>query len=545
MAKGTDGNLSFPCAGKIYVYLEASIIQIDTLSDQVFSLTKTRCAHTCSRFGLKTCRGICNVYHACFYMMYENLETLIFHRSTRDDMYSMFENLTIANDNDGVPTYTFEGSVHTATQAVCTVLVIFVLILGCTGNGMVLFHSLKKKKLRNNFDLLIINLAGADFMLCTCLAPLFLFLLFSDPPTPRVFCGSILFLGTLCGMLSLISLVSIAIHRQARVTGYIKGSLSLAQTGIVVLLVWVISMAISLGGTFHITTFWSRVSYNCQYVVNSPKRMENNFILFFIAPVAIVSFVMIAISYGIISWTVRQQNQCCLRTSPQLYKFKKSPELLCKECLVNKTFNSSPVKNGSPPPRPSPPNKGSKALTMCLVVILTIVLCWGPLIISQAIEVLIGESIILYQVKLCGIALVFLNSALNPYVYGQNNGRIKYKYGKLLYSLIRCEYVVQKKTKLRAIRKRTPEMNRLKLSHNTQDTITFPAGSPKHSRKVLNGCFNHDTHTGIRHMYMQNILLLQSNRESTENNKITQQNTNAKYNDSIANPIEDAERSYI
>ncbi|KAK3592920.1 hypothetical protein CHS0354_011719 [Potamilus streckersoni] len=460
-------------------------------------------------------------------------------------MYSKFENQSIANENDGATTPIFEGSVHTATQAVCTVLVIFVLILGCTGNGMVLFTSLKKKKLRSNFNLLIINLAGADFMLCTCLAPLFLFMLFSDPPTPKVFCGSILFLGTICGMLSLLSLVSIAIHRQARIMGYIKGSLSLAQTGIVVLLVWVISMAISLGGTFHITTFWSRVSYNCQYVVNSPKRMENNFILFFIAPVTIVSFTIIVISYGIISWTVRQQNQCCLRTSPQLYKFKKSPELHCKECLGNKTCNSSPVKNGSPPPRLSPPNKGSKALTMCLVVILTIGLCWGPLIISQTLELWTGDSIILYQVKLCGIALVFLNSALNPYVYGQNNGRIKYKYGKLLYNIIRCEYIVQKRTKLRAIRKRTPEMNRLKLSHNTQDTNTFPAGSPKYTRKVLNRCFNRDKHLGVRHMYMQNILLLQSNREAEENNKITETNTNAKYKDSIADPIENAERSYI
>lgn len=59
---------------------------------------------------------------------------------------------------------------------------------------------------------------------------------------------------------------------------------------------------------------------------------------------------------------------------------------------------------------------------MCLVVILTLVLCWSPLLVSHFLELATGPSIILLQVKLCGIALVFLNSALDPYTYAQNHG---------------------------------------------------------------------------------------------------------------------------
>ena len=40
-----------------------------------------------------------------------------------------------------LPLWDFHGSVHTATLAVCTVLVIFILLLGAGGNGLVLLSA--------------------------------------------------------------------------------------------------------------------------------------------------------------------------------------------------------------------------------------------------------------------------------------------------------------------------------------------------------------------------------------------------------------------
>lgn len=379
------------------------------------------------------------------------------------------ENITGYNKPEEIAT----GCVHTATLAVSTVLVIFVLFLGCTGNGMVLFTALTSKRLRNNFDLLVINLAGADFIMCTCLSPIFLFLLYSDPPFPKVFCGSILFLGTISGILSLLSIVSIALHRQLRVVGRIKRPLSLTQTSSLVGLIWLVSLSLAAGGTFHVMSQWDNRAINtCQSVVNSNNPRTNNFVLFFIAPVTLVSIFVIAVSYGIIARTVRVQGTYELAT----HFSRNRTDLRDINCAGLTVYNQHIVcpvsERYSPRGVDSITDKANKAVTMCIVVSFTIILSWGPLILSQFIEIFTGDSIILYQVKLCGIALVFLNSALDPYIYGQTSGRIKHRYIRLLYNFARCEFSVERASKIHVSGQRILEACPLRSSHMTQDTNT-------------------------------------------------------------------------
>jgi hypothetical protein len=124
------------------------------------------------------------------------------------------------------------------------VLVIFVLLMGCIGNSMVIYAAVKKKRIRTNFDVLILNLTGSDFITCTFLSPTFLFLLFAEPPAPKMFCGSVLFLGAASGMLSMFTLVAIALHRLARVVGHARGTLSLTRTAIILTIIWILSFRI-------------------------------------------------------------------------------------------------------------------------------------------------------------------------------------------------------------------------------------------------------------------------------------------------------------
>lgn len=360
--------------------------------------------------------------------------------------YREFRDPVRSNCSQTTESIFFKGHVHTASLAVCTVLIIFVLLLGCVGNGIVLLSALKWKKLRTNFDVLVLNLAGADFLTCTCLAPIFMFLLYSDPPTPVTFCGSILFMGTISGMLSLLTLVAIALHRLSRVIGRARGSLTLKRTGIILGMIWIVSLSVSLGGTLHVTLDWNEQSGTCQPIINSPNRFQQNFVLFFLAPVTIVSFVVITLSYAVICWTVHKQG----RFIPESGSSPKFPGD-SHDSQTSEFLRESPQKGCSPVPRhcctcssQAFVNKDNKALTMCLVVIFTMGLCWGPLIISQFIEIITGESIILYQVKLCGIALVFLNSALDPYIYAQHIGQMKHRYSRCFNSLVTCKSVSQK-----------------------------------------------------------------------------------------------------
>ena len=375
-----------------------------------------------------------------------------------------------------IPEEVMTGCVHTATLAVSTVLVIFVLFLGCTGNGMVLFTALTSKRLRNNFDLLVINLAGADFIMCTCLSPIFLFLLFSNPPFPKVFCGSILFLGTTSAILSLLSIVGIALHRQLRVVGRIKRPLSLTQTSSLVGFIWLVSLSLAGGGTFHVLSQWDNGAINtCKSIVNSNSPTTNNFVLFFIAPVTLVSIFVIAVSYGIIARTVRIQGTYELATHFSPNRTDLSDINSAGLTSYNQHNFSAVSERYGPLGVDTITDKANKAVTMCIVVSLTIILSWGPLITSQFIEIFTGQSIILYQVKLCGIALVFLNSALDPYLYGQTSGRIKHRYVRLLYNFARCEFSVERRSKIHASGQRILEACPPRSSHMTQDTNTVNA----------------------------------------------------------------------
>nr|KAG5711875.1 hypothetical protein BaRGS_026316 [Batillaria attramentaria] len=286
----------------------------------------------------------------------------------------------------------FHGSVHTATLAVATVLALFVLVLGTFGNGLVLISACRRRKVRSNFDLLILNLAGADLLLCVLLAPLYLYTLFADPPAPRAFCGAFLFGGTGCGLLSLLSIVAIAIHRQARVVGRAKRALSSRQTG----LVW--RRAATLGRQTD-----PLVQEKDQVKTKGNKKVKDTEKTRMQQPV------------------VRDCHCCSCQAAAE---------------------------------------RENKAVTMCLVVILTLVLCWSPLVVSQFIELATGPSIILLQVKLCGIALVFLNSALDPYIYAQNQGHFKHRFGRLFWEMLRCECSNPSRTRFRALRTRPLAMPR-------------------------------------------------------------------------------------
>lgn len=427
------------------------------------------------------------------------------------------ENVTLHDDVTNFKS----GCIHTATLAVCTVLVIFVLFLGCAGNGVVLFNALTTKKHRHMCDLFVINLAGADFITCTCLSPMFIFLLFSDSDIPEVFCASILFLGVTSGLLSLLTLVTIAIHRRCRVVGIIRKSLGLLKVSAVVGVIWVISLAFATSCTIHVIFTWKEQTINeCQNVIDNPNSKGSNFVLYYLSPVIIASLVIIGTCYGTVARAAKGHRHYGHVASPPTREDYVT-EVKCdgSECDNHQFVNPATNKCASPS-RDSKGDSGNKALIMCVVVTLTVSLCWGPLIISEFIEMLTGASIILYQVKLCGIALIFLNSALNPYLYGQNNSKIKHRYIRMLYNFARCEYSFPVRN-LANVRSDVHAFERCPLqgSPPTQDTLTGPCCCP--NCDSCTDCWCSEALYAKQYLtnfqYAQNLLLVTSSSGGTSN----------------------------
>lgn len=357
---------------------------------------------------------------------------------------------------DGDPS--FHGSVHTATLTVCTVLVMFVVILGTFGNGVVLLSALQCRKRRSNVDLLIFHLAGTDFIICSCVSPTFLYLLFSNPHSTREFCGGLLFASTTCGLLSLLTLAAIAAHRGSRVRGRIKSGLGTVTTACILTAIYLVSVCTSLGGTLHVTLSWAESYTTCQAVMNSGDITITNIVLYFISPIVIIAFFIIFVCYCYIARAIRIQTYLrvkalqpflksadfsAMQTSSQNDKYKTPPEVqnISKEKFVSSMMltRSEPLKHCSCCTCLAALDRENKAITMCFVVTLVLALCWTPLVISHFIEIMAGQSITLYQVKLCGIALVFLNSALNPYMYAPSNGRMRKRYGRFFWDILHCD----------------------------------------------------------------------------------------------------------
>lgn len=394
------------------------------------------------------------------------------------------------------------GCIHTATLAVSTLLVIFVLFLGCTGNGIVLFNALTARQHRTNFELLVINLAGADFIMCTCLSPMFLFLLFSDSDIPLVFCGSILFLGVLSALLSLLSIVTIAVHRCCQIVGSLHRPLSLRRMSALVVGIWILSSLIALAGTFHVTLSWGQEPINeCQNVVNTNKKILNNFVLYFISPVTVISLLTITASYGIIASAARKATRRGVGVVP-FTSAACHHETTCDDSATDKAGDGTmTVEKCVPSGIDLKSDNGQKATTLCFVVTLTVILCWGPLVMSQFVQLFTGDSIILYQVKLCGIALIFLNSALNPYLYGQSNSKVKYKYIRVLYKFAKCDYAFPfAKTPKRCERRDTyencplhPSLDRLsrQLSLDECDSLSHTVDMPCARQYITNIQYAH------------------------------------------------------
>lgn len=430
-------------------------------------------------------------------------------------------------DNETIETITSDitksltGCIHTATLAVCTVLVIFVLFLGCAGNGVVLFNALTTKKHRHMCDLFVINLAGADFISCTCLSPMFIFLLFSDSDIPKVFCASILFLGVTSGLLSLLTLVTIAIHRRCRVVGLLRKSLSLLKVSVVVGIIWLISLSFATACTVHIILTWNEQTINeCQNVIDNPSSKGSNFVLYYLSPVIIASLVIIGTCYGTIARAATGQRHYGHIVSPER-GVECEPGVKCDGSETgNQQFVTPTTDKCASPVRDSRADNGNKALIMCVVVTLTVSLCWGPLIMSEFVEMFSGASIILYQVKLCGIALIFLNSALNPYLYGQNNSKIKHRYIRMLYNFARCEYSFPVRNLGNARSDLNPfERCPLQGSPPTQDTVTGHCYCP--NCESCTDCWSsealHARQYFTNFQYAQNLLLVTSHGAFSSN----------------------------
>lgn len=323
-------------------------------------------------------------------------------------------------------------SVHIATLAVCNVLIGIVVLMGCVGNGAVIVQVITNWNARYGFAPLILNLAVSDFLICSCLSPVFLIFLFRSPPTPNIFCGLFIFMGTICTLSSLLTMTAIALHRY-RLMSSSAGQryLSIPISLLTLAFIWALGFSVALAGILYVSSNWNDPFQKCELikVTNNERGDLSDFAISFLAPVCALGFICTATSCLVMLWVARLPT--CWKNACEFY-------------------NAEAAKSDQKPKISEVISNSFKQLIGCfsmvdketrilyLVAILVASFCWAPILIAHILTLSTGESLVLYQLKLCGIALVFLNSALHPYIYTEHGWRLKHRYRVCLHAAFDC-----------------------------------------------------------------------------------------------------------
>lgn len=327
-------------------------------------------------------------------------------------------------------------SVHIATLAVCNVLIAIVVLMGCVGNGAVIVQVITHWNSRFGYAPLLLNLAVSDFLICSCLSPVFLIFLYRSPPTPNIFCGLFTFMGTICTLSSLLTMTAIALHRY-RLMSVSTGQryLGIPIALLTLTFIWALGFSVATAGILYVSSNWNDPFQNCELVnvVDGQRGSLTDFAISFLAPACAIGFLCTVASCLVMVWVATLPT--CWRNTCDFYQ-------------------TEVARTNRKPKMPQVVSIGFKQLIGCfsmvdketrilyLLAILVASLCWTPILIAQILTMCLGESLLLYQLKLCGIALVFLNSALHPYIYTEHGWRLKNRYRVCLHAAFDCHRVL-------------------------------------------------------------------------------------------------------
>ncbi|XP_035617661.1 probable G-protein coupled receptor 75 [Oncorhynchus keta] len=418
--------------------------------------------------------------------------------------------------------------IHTATLTSCSLLLILIFFLGSYGNLVVFlsfFHP-AFRKFRTNFDFMILNLSFCDMIICCVTAPMFALVLFLDSGggggVSKTFCFTFHLTSSAFIIMSLETVAVIALHRLRMVLGQQPNRMaSLPCTLALTALLWTSSFTMAALLTLRAYPMKEGPCLPHFGLTGGPARVVLYvYLADFAFCVAVVS-----VCYLMIAKTLRKNAQvrkCRVITVdatrpplPQPPPPLMAAGLESMQCAVqvpslyrNQTYNklqhiqthsytNRPTSQGLVPGAAQGATccqlvstvnlataKDSKAVVTCVVIVFSVLLCCLPMGVSLAQDVLSPESSFAhYQFELCGFALIFLKSCINPFVYSRNSAGLRRRVLCCLQWVALVFLCCKHKTRLHAMGKGSLEVNRNKSSHH--ETNSAYVLSPKPQRRLV------------------------------------------------------------
>ncbi|XP_787129.2 rhodopsin, GQ-coupled-like [Strongylocentrotus purpuratus] len=324
-----------------------------------------------------------------------------------------------------IPNVTSELSVvafnHRAIVA--AILLVFALV-GLFGNALVIISVIVSRKLRTITNVLVVNLAFADFMACTFLPFQSAGLLSQTGryPLHEMVCAAVAAVQYISACCSVYTLVAIAFVRWYVITRSIRGHQGLhtpKKIAIMVVIIWIISISFMvippvLGiGTLGYSVYYSICS------VTDTNEQGGYFVVLLWTLIAIALLLTLLFYIRILRHVLRHNKQF-----RDKYAVDEEAGSSSTEAHQNKA--SSSISAGSCPPMIKAINRKEIEITKNLfMVVCVFMLCFLGTIVNFIIP---GSSVL----TIYSTMILLVNSIVNPIIYGLKHPNFQEVFNKIL-----------------------------------------------------------------------------------------------------------------
>eukprot|EP00057_Strongylocentrotus_purpuratus_P032280 XP_787129.1 PREDICTED: rhodopsin, GQ-coupled-like [Strongylocentrotus purpuratus] len=306
---------------------------------------------------------------------------------------------------------------------VAAILLVFALV-GLLGNALVIISVIVCRKLRTITNVLVVNLAFADFMACTFLPFQSAGLLSQTRryPLHEAVCAAVAAVGYISVCCSVHSLVAIAFVRWYVITKSIRGHQGLhtpKKIAIMVVIIWIISISFMVVppvigiGTLGYSEYYSLCS------LTDTNELETYFILLQGALIANALLLTLVFYIRILCHVLRHNKQF-----RDKYAVDEDTGSNSTEAHQNKA--SSSVSAGSRLPMIKAINRKEIEITKNLfMVVCVFMLCFLGTIVNFIIP---GSSVL----TIYSTMILLVNSIVNPIIYGLKHPNFQEVFNKIL-----------------------------------------------------------------------------------------------------------------
>lgn len=337
-----------------------------------------------------------------------------------------------------------------------TITMFLMIVVGTLANGVICHCILRNRSLRTVTNIFILNLATTDFLLSVlCMPFAMVSCIVDDWVFGDLMCSIYgLILSMLC-IASILTLVLVAIDRYMAIKYPLKYCLYLTNKACICMIafVWFVAAICSLLPALGWGSGYAyiKVESICRPEFGTPQK-DNGFTSFLFVTCFVIPFTILAFLYISILWTARKQfRQVHHAAKPNVINVQPQEQEIVKN--MHKTSNREKTFTSDNTEITSATNTirgkrfhnlkkvkrrhNARGFKMLLLIVAVFIICWSPHFILIFYSSLNRVTIPL-SVKALTTWLTFLNSSMNPFLYGFLNGKFRSSIKSFLGDKILC-----------------------------------------------------------------------------------------------------------